>query len=92
MNEEYRGKELVSEGIANGAIQVAQAGEALILFCEQQTTGGYPKIANVIQADLHLLGQLRPRDRLRFQISEIAEARQINQEFEDNLKTAVYDF
>jgi antagonist of KipI len=34
---------------------------------EQQTTGGYPKIANVISADLHSLGQLRPRDEIRFE-------------------------
>jgi antagonist of KipI len=34
---------------------------------EQQTTGGYPKIANVISADLNTLGQLRPRDEIRFE-------------------------
>jgi antagonist of KipI len=39
----------------------------IILFVEQQTTGGYAKIANVISADLHSLGQLRPRDEVRFE-------------------------
>jgi len=34
-------------------------GQPIILFVEHQTTGGYPKIANVISADLHSLGQLR---------------------------------
>jgi antagonist of KipI len=36
------------------------------LFVEQQTTGGYPKIANIISPDLASIGQLRPRDEIRF--------------------------
>jgi antagonist of KipI len=45
------------------------------LFVEQQTTGGYPKIANVISADLSSLGQLRPRDGIRFEPVEMETAR-----------------
>ncbi len=63
---DFSGKELVSEGIANGAIQVAANGLPMILFCEQRTTGGYPKIANVAAADLWKIGQLRPGQKLRF--------------------------
>jgi antagonist of KipI len=59
-------KEMISEGAPLGAIQVTPSGQAIILFVEQQTTGGYPKIANVIGADLHCVGQLRPRDAIRF--------------------------
>jgi allophanate hydrolase subunit 2 len=47
----------------------------IILFVEQQTTGGYPKIANVISADLASLGQLKPRDEVRFEPVEIESAR-----------------
>jgi antagonist of KipI len=61
-------RELLSEGAPLGAIQVPPGGQPIILFVEQQTTGGYPKIANVISADLHSLGQLRPRDELRFEL------------------------
>jgi antagonist of KipI len=61
------GGEMVSEGVALGAIQVPEGGKPIILFVEQQTTGGYPKIANVISADFHSLGQLRPRDEIRFE-------------------------
>ncbi|HYL85925.1 MAG TPA: biotin-dependent carboxyltransferase family protein [Candidatus Angelobacter sp.] len=61
------GGEMISEGVALGAIQVPESGMPIILFVEQQTTGGYPKIANVISADLHRLGQLRPRDEIRFE-------------------------
>jgi biotin-dependent carboxylase-like uncharacterized protein len=60
-------RELISEGVALGAVQVPESGMPIILFVEQQTTGGYPKIANVIAADFHRLGQLRPRDEIRFE-------------------------
>jgi len=53
--------------VALGAVQVPEEGRPIILFVEQQTTGGYPKIANVISADFHTLGQLRPRDEIRFE-------------------------
>jgi antagonist of KipI len=48
-------------------VQITAAGLPIILFVEQQTTGGYAKIANVISADFHSLGQLRPRDEIRFE-------------------------
>src|SRR5437588_12613014 len=69
------GGEMVSEGVALGAIQVPEGGQPIILFVEQQTTGGYPKIANVISADFHSLGQLRPRDEIRFERVEWDTAR-----------------
>ena len=67
--------EMISEGVALGAIQVPEGGLPIILFVEQQTTGGYPKIANVISADLHHLGQLRPRDEIRFERVDLGHAR-----------------
>jgi antagonist of KipI len=71
-----RGKaEMISEGTPLGAIQVTPLGQAIILFVEQQTTGGYPKIANVIGADLHSVGQLRPRDTIRFEEVSLEAAR-----------------
>jgi len=59
--------EMITEGVALGAVQITAAGLPIILFVEQQTTGGYAKIANVISADMHSLGQLRPRDGIRFE-------------------------
>jgi antagonist of KipI len=58
--------QMVTEGVSLGAVQVPAGGSPIILFVEQQTTGGYPKIANVIAADIHRVGQLRPRDEVRF--------------------------
>jgi antagonist of KipI len=66
--------EMISEGVANGAVQITAAGLPIILFVEQQTTGGYAKIANVISADLHSVGQLRPRDEIRFDLVSMETA------------------
>lgn len=68
--------ELLTDGIPLGAIQVPQDGQPIILFVDQQTTGGYPKIANVIAADVHRVGQLRPRDEVGLVEVSIAEAAQ----------------
>jgi antagonist of KipI len=66
--------ELLTDGLPLGAIQVPPDGQPIILFVDQQTTGGYPKIANVIAADIHRVGQLRPRNEVRFAEVSIAEA------------------
>ncbi|HEV3482552.1 MAG TPA: biotin-dependent carboxyltransferase family protein [Candidatus Acidoferrales bacterium] len=63
----HGGRQMITEGVSLGAIQVPAGGSPIILFVDQQTTGGYPKIANVISADLHRVGQLRPRDEIRFE-------------------------
>jgi antagonist of KipI len=68
-------RELISEGVALGAVQIPESGQPIILFVEQQTAGGYPKIANVISTDFHSLGQLRPRDEVRFEIVSFETAR-----------------
>jgi len=69
------GGEMISEGVSLGAVKITAGGLPIILFVEQQTTGGYPKIANVIAADLPSLGQLRPRDEIRFEAVDLAAAR-----------------
>jgi antagonist of KipI len=69
--------EMITEGVSLGAIQVPPAGQPIILFVEQQTTGGYLKIANVITADLPSLGQLRPRDEIRFELVTVEMARSV---------------
>ena len=70
-------REMITEGVSLGAVQVTPSGQPIILFVEQQTTGGYPKIANIIAADLHRIGQLRPRAEIRFQRTLLAVARSL---------------
>ena len=66
--------ELLTEGVSLGAIQVPPNGQPIILFVDQHTTGGYPKLANVIAADMHCIGQLCPRETVRFEGVSIEEA------------------
>jgi len=68
-------RELVTEGVCLGAVQVPPGGEPIVLFVEHQTTGGYPKIANVIAADLARLGSLRAGDTVRFAGATLKDAR-----------------
>ncbi len=78
-------RELLTEGVSLGAIQVPPDGEPVILFVEHQTTGGYPKIANVISADLWQVGQLRPRDEVRFETVTIEQAIELLREQEASI-------
>jgi len=66
---------MITEPVSLGAIQITPSGQAIILGVDQQTTGGYPKIANVIGVDLHRVGQLRPRVEIRFERTSLAVAR-----------------
>ncbi len=77
--------QMITEGVSLGAVQVPAGGSPIILFVEQQTTGGYPKIANVISADFHSLGQLRPRDEIRFELVDLETARPLLMEQEQIL-------
>ena len=53
-----RGFNITSDGIAPGSIQVPGSGQPIVLLADRQTTGGYPKIATVISADLPALGRV----------------------------------
>jgi antagonist of KipI len=66
--------QMITEGVPLGAIQVPPDGRPIVLFVEHQTTGGYPKPANVISADFWRLGQLRPRDEVRFECVTMEDA------------------
>ncbi len=55
-----------SSAVFPGALQVTPQGRGFLLLADGQTTGGYPHLLQVIRADRHLLGQLRPGDRIRF--------------------------
>ena len=58
--------DMPSEAIVRGSVQVAGDGVATVLLADHQTTGGYPKIATVLDADLDAFVQLRPRDMVAF--------------------------
>ncbi len=67
--------ELISEGMAMGAIQVPANGQPIVMMADSPTTGGYPKIATVASADLPLLAQCAPlRSKIRFRKTTTAKA------------------
>jgi len=74
---EHRGSaDIISDGIAFGAIQIPSSGQPIIMLADRQTTGGYTKIAHVISADFRILGQLKAGDRARFRRVSIGEAQE----------------
>ena len=81
------GADIISSGICNGAVQVPAHGEPIIMLADHQTVGGYTKIANVISADLPLLGQMKPGDKIRFSEVRLEVAHQLLKEQNQRLKT-----
>ncbi|HLW64145.1 MAG TPA: biotin-dependent carboxyltransferase family protein [Gemmataceae bacterium] len=69
--------EMISEPVCPGTVQVTNEGQCIVLGVDGQTIGGYPKIAQVISADLDFLGQLRPGDMVRFVEVVLEEAEEL---------------
>ena len=69
--------EMISEAVALGSMQIANDGQPIVLLADRQTVGGYPKVANIISADISKFVQLSPDSNVRFQCVEIDEAHEI---------------
>lgn len=65
-------KEMISTAVSTGTVQVVPDGSPLLLMADAQTTGGYPRIAQVIDTDISTCAQKRPGDKIRFR--EVSEA------------------
>lgn len=70
-------KERVSSGIVGGTIQVPKDGNPIILLADSQTIGGYPRIANVVSADIPYLAQQKPGDKIRFEKINLKKAQNL---------------
>ena len=68
------GHDIISDGVLAGAIQVPGDGQPIVLFRDGPTTGGYPKIATVISADVDRLAQVPPGSAVRFAVADLVEA------------------
>jgi antagonist of KipI len=64
----------ISDGTAMGALQIPPDGHPILLMADRPTTGGYPKVATVISADLCLAAQLQPGDTITFRTTSLEEA------------------
>jgi biotin-dependent carboxylase-like uncharacterized protein len=63
-------RELPTEGLTEGALQVPPDGRPIVMLADHPVTGGYPVIAVLDQAALGLAGQARPGDRIRFVVRD----------------------
>lgn len=61
-------REEISSGIVAGTVQITNAGSPIVLMADAQTTGGYPRIANVLTEDLGIVAQMKPGDELKFML------------------------
>jgi biotin-dependent carboxylase-like uncharacterized protein len=69
------GADLISEGMTMGSVQVPANGQPIVMMADAPTTGGYPKIANVIRADLPLLAQCEAGvSKIRFKETTVEKA------------------
>jgi 5-oxoprolinase (ATP-hydrolysing) subunit C len=82
-------REMVSEAVAPGAVQVTNEGQCIILGVDGQTIGGYPKVGHVIRADLDRLGQLRPGEMVRFELVSPDDAERLGRQVTEALRKTV---
>ena len=71
---EVRDKEIISSPVNKGTIQLLPDDNLIVLMNDGQVSGGYPRLGNIIAADLHLLAQLKPGDRIKLMPVSVAEA------------------
>ena len=74
-------KNIKSEGITKGSIQVPGDGQPIILLADHPTIGGYPKIANVITADYDKLVQKVPGTIIKFKLVDLSVAEKAFQDY-----------
>lgn len=69
--------EMISSPVTQGTVQLTPSGEMIVLMADAQTVGGYPRIAQVCNADLPVLAQKKPGDEIQFQLITIQEAEEL---------------
>ncbi|SFI79546.1 5-oxoprolinase subunit C family protein [Thermoflavimicrobium dichotomicum] len=78
--------EMISEAVTFGTVQVPADGKPIVLMADRQTTGGYPKLAQVITVDLPVLAQVKPGEKITFSQVTISEAERLYLEQESNIR------
>lgn len=68
---------MVSSPMAPGVIQMVPSGELIISMKDGQTTGGYPRVASIITADLGYVGQLSHRNEIKFKVVDMGKAKSL---------------
>jgi biotin-dependent carboxylase-like uncharacterized protein len=84
-----KGYNIVSDGVVPGSIQVPGSGRPIIMMVDNQTTGGYPKIATVISADISVMGRRKPGRRIRFTAVDVRTAELLRNEQEAAIRREI---
>lgn len=71
------GSDIISDGIALGAVQIPNHGKPIIMLADRQTTGGYAKIATVASVDIPKLVQCKPGTKIRFKEISVEQAQDL---------------
>lgn len=82
---QLRKQEMLSTAVTFGTIQVTGEGKLILLMADAQTTGGYPRIAQVVAIDLHKCAQMKPNNKLYFKEISGSEAESLYLEREQHL-------
>ncbi len=77
--------EMLSTAVTKGTIQLLPSGQLIVLMADHQTTGGYPMIAHVASAAMHLLAQKRINENFCFEMISVAKAQQFYLQQENEL-------
>ena len=79
-------QDMITDGTALGSVQIAGDGSPFVLMADRSSTGGYPKIATIIRADIGRFAQKRTGDRVRFELTEIRAAVQALRDLKADLE------
>lgn len=85
-------KEILSEAVSFGTVQVPPSGQPMILMADAQTVGGYPKVAQVIASDFSRLAQALPGQKIQFKFIDLETAQEKFFEYEKyirNIKSGI---
>lgn len=91
INTKKDNHDIISNYVNKGSIQVPGDKMPIVLLSDSQTTGGYPKIANVISVDFTKLVQLRPGSKIRFVLTDIVEAQKIFRKNNKYIEHNIYE-
>ena len=84
--QHIKGADIISDGIPLGAVQVTGDDQPIIMLADNQTTGGYTKIATVVTPDIPKVAQASLGSLIRFQAISVREANEAYRRYEERLR------
>jgi antagonist of KipI len=81
--------EILSGPTARGSVQVPANGAPIALMADHQTTGGYPRIAEIVSADVARLAQLAPGGTVHFARCDLGMASELRHDSKERLSAAL---